>query len=98
VLVSWDVHPYLPAPRFEAASLKETDLAKVLVAGVPDAVEFLNSGPSYLRAKRWLNSRELLVVLTGHNDGLPPGAFTLRYRVDLRGKVQKLPHNSEERR
>ena len=81
---------------YEAASLKETDVAKVVVAGVPDAEQFLNSGHSYLRAKRWLNSHELLVVLTGHNDGLPPGAFTLRYRVDLSGRVQKLSQNSEE--
>jgi hypothetical protein len=81
---------------YEAASLKETDVAKVVVAGVPDAEQFLNSGHSYLRAKGWLNSHELLVVLTGHNDGLPPVAFTLRYRVDLSGRVQKLSQNSEE--
>jgi hypothetical protein len=81
---------------YEAASLKETDVAKVVVAGIPDAEQFLNSGHSYLRAKRWLNSHELLVVLTGHNDGLPPGAFTLQYRVDLSGRVQKLSQNSEE--
>lgn len=81
---------------YEAASLKETDVAKVVAAGVPDAEQFLNSGHSYLRAKQWLNSHELLVVLTGHNDGLPPGAFTLRYRVDLSGRVQKLSQNSEE--
>jgi hypothetical protein len=81
---------------YEAASLKETDLAKSVLAGDPDASEFLDAGHSYLRAKRWLNTRELLVVLTGHNDGLPPGAFTLRYRVDLRGKVRKLSQRSEE--
>lgn len=81
---------------YEAASLKETDVAKVVVAGVPHTEQFLNSGHSYLRAKRWLNSHELLVVLTGHNDGLPPGGFTLRYRVDLSGRVQKLSQNSEE--
>lgn len=81
---------------YEAASLRETDVAKVVVAGVPDTEQFLNSGHSYLRAKRWLNSHELLVVLTGHNDGLPPGGFTLRYRVDLSGRVQKLSQNSEE--
>ena len=58
--------------------------------------QFLDAGHSYLRAKRWLNPHELLVVLTGHNDGLPPGAFTLRYRVDLRGKVRKLSQHSGE--
>ncbi|SRR5216683_150048 len=81
---------------YEAVSLKETDLAKLVVAGDPDAGQFLDAGHSYLRAKRWLNPHELLVVLTGHNDGLPPGAFTLRYRVDLRGKVRKLSQHSGE--
>ncbi len=81
---------------YEAASLKETDVAKVVLARYPDAEQFVNSGHSYLRAKRWLNSHALLVVLTGHNDGSPPGAFTLRYRVDLSGRVQKLSQKSEE--
>lgn len=81
---------------YEAASLKETDLAKLVRSGDPDAGQFLDAGHSYLRAQRWLNSQELLVVLTGHNDGSPPGAFTLRYRVDLRGKVSKLSQRPEE--
>ena len=53
---------------YEAASLKETDVAKVVLARYPHAEQFVNSGHSYLRAKRWLNSHALLVVLTGHND------------------------------
>jgi hypothetical protein len=81
---------------YEAAPLKETDLAKVVLAGDPGAEQFLDAGHSYLAAKRWLNSHELLIVLTGHNDGSPPGAFTLRYRVDLRGSVHKLSQRSEE--
>jgi hypothetical protein len=81
---------------YDAASLKETDVAKVVLARYPDAEQFLNSGHSYLRAKRWLNSHALRVVLTGHNDGSPPGAFTLRYRVDLNGSVDKLSQHSEE--
>jgi TonB family protein len=81
---------------YEPAPLKETDLAKVVLAGDPGAEQFLDSGHSYLRAKRWLNSHELLVVLTGHNDGSPPGAFTLRYRIDLRGTVHKLSQRPEE--
>jgi len=82
---------------YEAASLEETDVAKVVLARYPDAGQFLSSGHSYLRAKRWLNSHELLVVLTGHNEGSPPNAFTLRYRIDLRGKVRKLSQHAEER-
>jgi len=81
---------------YEVAFLKETDVAKIVLAGDPNAEQFLNSGHSYLRAKRWLNSHELFVVLTGHNDGLPPGAFTVRYRVGLTGSVHKLSQHSEE--
>jgi len=81
---------------YEPATLKETDLAKVILAGDPDAAQFLDSGHSYLAAKRWINSHELLAVLEGHNDGLPPGGFTLRYRVDLRGSVHKLSQHSEQ--
>jgi len=81
---------------YDPSTLKETDLAKVVLAGDPDAAQFLNAGHSYLKAKRWVNSHALLVVLEGHNDGLPPGSFTLRYRVDLSGSVRKLSQHSEQ--
>lgn len=81
---------------YDAASLKETDVANLVLVEDPDARQFLDAGHSYLRAKRWLSAHELLVVLTGHNDGMPPSAFTLRYRVDLRGKVRKLSQRPEE--
>jgi hypothetical protein len=81
---------------YEPATLKETDLAKVVVAGDPKAAQFLNVGHSYLSAKRWINSRELLVVLYGHSDEPPPRGFTLRYRVNLNGNVRKLSQHSEE--
>lgn len=81
---------------YNAASLGEADVAKLLLTQEPDADQFLNSGHSYLRATRWLNSHELLVVLTGHNDGAPPFSFTLRYRVDLSGKIHSLSRHIEE--
>lgn len=81
---------------YDAASLKETDLAKLLLSREPNAEQFLNSGHSYLRATRWLNSHELLVVLTGHNDGLPPFSFTLRYRVNLSGSIHSLSRHVQE--
>jgi hypothetical protein len=81
---------------YEPTTLKETDLAKAVLAGDPDAAQFLRAGHSYLKAKRWVSSHELLVVLEGHNDGLPPGAFTLRYLVDLNGSVRKLSRHVEQ--
>ena len=81
---------------YEPASLKETDIAKLVLTGDPDSRQFLDAGHSYLRGKRWLNTHELVVVLAGHNDGARPRAFTLRYRVDVRGKVRKLSRSPEE--
>jgi len=75
---------------YDPATLKETDIAKVVLAGDPEAAQFLNAGHSYLKAIRWINSQELLVVLEGYNDGLPPGVFTVRYRIGLNGSIQKL--------
>jgi len=64
-------------------------MAKVVLAGDPSAAQFLNAGHSYLEAKRWLNSRELLLTLKGHNDGTPSRGFNLKYRVSVSGRVQK---------
>jgi len=81
---------------YDAATLKETDLALLIAAGDPESTEFLNVGHSYLNAKRWINSHELFVVLSGHTDEPPLRGFTLRYRVNLNGHVQKLSQHSEE--
>lgn len=81
---------------YEPVTLKETELAKMLVVGDPKAAEFLNVGHSYLNAKRWINSHELLVVLSGHTDEPPLRGFTLRYRVNLNGRIHKLSQHSEE--
>jgi len=80
---------------YDAATLKETALAKVILAEEPNAAQFLNAGHSYLDAKRWVNSHDVLVVLNGYNDGSPPGLFTLRYRVGLNGSVHKLSQKVE---
>jgi hypothetical protein len=81
---------------YDLATLKETDLAKVVVAGDPKAGEYVGAGHSYLKAMRWINSRELIVVLYGHFDEPPPRGLTLRYRVNLNGNVRKLWQSSEE--
>src|SRR5258708_2573190 len=81
---------------YDPVTLKVTDLSKVLVARAPKTGECLEAGHSYLKAIRWINSRELIVVLYGHFDEPPPRSFTLRYRVNLNGNVRKLSQHSEE--
>lgn len=82
---------------YDPVTLKATDLAKLLVAGDPGAAQFLGVGHSYLKARRWVNSRELLVVLYGHFDEPPLGGFTLQYRVALDGHVHKISQLTRER-
>ncbi len=77
--------------------LQATDLAKLLVAGDPGAAQFLGVGHSYLQAKHWVNSRELLVVLYGHFDEPPQGGFTLQYWVALDGNVHKISQLAREK-
>jgi hypothetical protein len=75
---------------YDPITLKTIDLADPLAASDPHAAQFLRAGHSYLVAKRWLNSRELLVVLFGHFDELPARSFNLRYRVGLDGSVRRI--------
>lgn len=85
---------------YDAVTLKVTDLANVVVAKDARAREYLRAGHSYLQAKRWINSHELLVRLFGHFYEPPPrgfrGSFTLQYRVDLKGTVEKISERSAE--
>ncbi|MGB9075079.1 MAG: hypothetical protein WCC22_20760 [Terriglobales bacterium] len=89
---------------YDPVTLRVTDLAAVIVAADAGAGEYLKAGHSYLQAKRWINSHELLVTLFGHFDEPPqrvsrvrhPRGFTLRYHVDLNGAVHKLAESSEE--
>jgi hypothetical protein len=82
---------------YDPVKLKATDLAKLLVAGDPGAAQFFGVGHSYLHARRWLNSRELLVVLYGHFDEPPLRGFTLQYRVALDGHVHKISQRAREK-
>jgi hypothetical protein len=82
---------------YDPITLRATDLAKLLVADDPGAAQFLGVGHSYLHARRWLNSQELLVVLYGHFDEPPPRGFTLKYRVALNGRVRKISQVADER-
>lgn len=57
---------------FDPATLKVSDLAELLRAADPENANYIQVGHSYLRAKRWLNSQELLVTLNGYYDDPPP--------------------------
>ena len=78
----------------DPTSLKTTDLGTVIVDNDAKAAQFLKAGHSYLRANRWLNSHELVVVLFGHFDEAPPRgiprSFTIKYQVDLNGSTRKI--------
>jgi len=84
----------------EPTSLNTTDLGAVIVDSDAKAAQLLKAGHSYVRAKRWLNSHELIVVLFGHFDDSPPpnvpGSFTVRYQVDLKGGVRRISKRSVE--
>ena len=80
---------------YQTDSLKETDVSQIVLSSDPSAAQFLNSGHSYLKAKRWNSSLELLVVLEGHNDGAPPRGFTVLYRIGVTGGVHKLSQHVE---
>ncbi len=74
----------------DPASLKTTELSTIIVESDAEAAKFLKAGHSYLRAKRWLNSHALIVVLFGHFDESPPRSFTIKYRVDLSAGIRKI--------
>jgi hypothetical protein len=84
----------------DPSSLRTTDLGTIIVDNDAKAAQFLKAGHSYVRAKRWLNSHELLVVLFGHFDESPahhiPGSFTIKYQVDLNGSARKISQRSVE--
>lgn len=81
---------------YNPVDLKETDLTAAVTSGDAAAKKFLEAGHAYLNAKRWISSRELLVALWGHFDDPPARGFTILYRVNLAGGIQKLSQRNEE--
>jgi hypothetical protein len=82
---------------YDPATLKQTDLADLLVAGDPRVAEYRKVGHAYLQATRWVTSRVLLVTLSGHFDEPPARGFTFRFQVGLDGAVRKVSESQEER-
>src|ERR1700732_487988 len=52
----------------EPTSRKITELEKLIVAGDPAAVRYLNAGHSFLAVQRWLTPADLSITLIGHFD------------------------------
>jgi len=81
---------------YDPLTLRVTDLADSLTTRDKGAAQYLRAGHSYLRAKRWINSHELFVSLSGHFDEPPPRGFTVKYRISLDGTVRKISESPEE--
>lgn len=81
---------------YDPVTLKSTEVADLLVAGDGRARKYLKAGHSYLDAERWINSNEILVRLHGHFDEPPARGFSLKYRLDVNGRVQKLSESPRE--
>jgi len=84
----------------DPASLETKDLSVIVANNDAEAKQLLKAGHSYVRAKRWLNSHEVIVVLSGHFDDPPPrglpSSYTVQYRVDLNGGARKIASRSVE--
>jgi hypothetical protein len=83
---------------YDPVTLKMTNLAEWLVSKDPKAKEYLGAGHSYLEARRWINSHELLVTLEGHTDQPPRLEYTLKYRVNTDGTVREISQTPATRR
>ncbi len=85
---SSETRPYVYDPE----TLQAIDLAELVAKTSPKADDYLGADHSYLNAKRWINSHELLLKLDAYFSEPPPRrpGFSGTYRVDLRGNVQKV--------
>lgn len=81
---------------YELATLTTVDVATILLANDPEVKTFLRAGHSYVQATRWISTGKLIVVLFGHFNDPPARGFTLRYRVDLNGKAQRMSQKWSE--
>jgi len=81
---------------YESSTLKAMDVADVVEAGDPEATMYIGAGHSYLEAKRWITSQELLVQLSGHFDDPPFRAFTIKYRINIKGAVRRISISRQE--
>lgn len=85
---SGETRPYV----YDPTTLESIDLAKFIAKVSPKADDYLGADHSYLDAKRWINSHELLLKLNAYFSEPQPRrpGFTGTYRIDLRGTVQRV--------
>ena len=85
---SGETRPYV----YDPATLQSVDLAVLIAKASPKADDYLGADHSYLDAKRWINSHELLIKMMAYFSEPPPHrpGFAGTYRVDLSGSVQKV--------
>jgi len=85
---SGETRPYV----YDPATLHSTDLAKLVAKASPKAANYLGADHSYLEAKHWINSHEVLVKMMAYFSEPPPQrpGFSGAYRVDLDGTVRKV--------
>ncbi len=77
---------------YDPGTLGMTDIAAMLAKASSKANQYLGANHSYLEARHWVNSHQLLVSLEGYFDESPPTTpgFSGTYLVDLNGTVRTL--------
>jgi len=80
----------------EAASLKVTEIEKLIVAADDAAPKLLRAHRAALAVERWRGPDELLVALTGRVEEPTPTAFEVRYDVKLSGAVRRVSERTWE--
>jgi hypothetical protein len=85
---SGETRPYV----YDPATLQSVELAVLIAKASPKADDYLGADHSYLDAKRWINSHELLIKMMAYFSEPPPHrpGFAGTYRVDVSGSVQKV--------
>jgi hypothetical protein len=77
------------AALYRTDPLKRLDLMEAISKKDPTVRKFMD-GHRYVFARKWLSNNEALVQFCGHTDQNPVVQFDIRYRIDLRGAVDKL--------
>ena len=82
---SGETRPYV----YDPATLQSIDLAAAVAKSSRKADDYLGADHSYLEAKHWSNSHEVLVKMTAYFSEPQPQrpGLSARYKVDLNGTV-----------